>query len=663
MTNGNDLSDFENKLLKELEESTRPALPQLIAKYITFKKEGKSDFLPIIFTCSLLALTCPEMFPKQPSGVIQQASKYLGNFLLAKGFPLPNDVESFLQDFCSFIDHCEGSDEDLIVNLANGLWNLLGEEIYRKNLKANSIAIWISYSTCRLLVVDRLTYFPTPGIFTQGVDGDAFLKGLPPNRHPPPGDNIPIGALVIPKSTLDNALSNCRSENELVSFDAHRLCLAFIKSKIKSITISWFQQHLRNNWSRTKLQSDPEAVSDLYAYNFEGCMLLFCGPFLTDLGKNVALKYIPSDSELKKLLSELTTVVDTPKDQSGRPAPTNEAEEVNFVGHCFWLTVLALNQATGSLIRNCNGLLKELGELLRMERQVPEFQKTRWYERVTLMIDEKIVFDFYLLDPKRVSLIEQFLTFTMLKISTAQIEEFVGLPEFLFDMILDILVYYGHLKVQWTERIEILVEFLMITLGKDRRITPRNPYLRAKVVEFLMTRLINLDSFPPSEICLSLIEFYVQVEVTGTSTGFYDKFSIRYQLATVMLELLDYPQHFKAMQALARAIKSVTCPFVRFINLLLNDVTYLLDESILKLTEIHKLPNKQENQESIGSNELATLERQCTGCMQLANVGTELLEKFTRSTPEPFARAEIVSRLANMLNLVFTHLLISTFVL
>jgi hypothetical protein len=640
-----DLSDFESKLLIELEESTRPVFPQLITKYNAYKKEGKSHLLSAIFTYSLLALTCPEMFPKQSTAVIQQGPKYLGNFLLAKGFPIPADIESFMQDFCSAISESKSSDEDLITSLVNGFWNLIGEEIYRKNLKANSIAAWIATSNCKSLLVERLTYFPTPGIFTQGVNGEAFLKSLPPNRHPPLGSNIPIGSLVIPKSVLDNAFSSCRSENELVYFDAHRLCLAFVKSKLKNATITWFQQHLRDNWSRTKLQSDSAAVSDLYAFNFEGCMLLFCAPFLSDLGKKVYLKYLPADAGLAKLLEELTTVVDSsPKDPS--------LEEISFVGHCFWLTLLALNQGTGSIIRNCNGLLKELSELLRVERDVPEFQKNRWYERVTSMVDEKLAFDLFLLDPKRITLIQQFMTFVMLKVSTASVEEFTGLPEFLFDLILDILVYYGHLKVQWTDRTEILVEFLVITLGKGQSATtPRNPYLRAKVVEFLMTRMIPLDALPPSDICLSLIEFYVQVEVTGASTGFYDKFSIRYQLATVMMELLDLPPHFKAMQALARAIKSVTCPFVRFINLLLNDVTYLLDESILKLTEIHKLLN----QESLtaGSNELNALERQCTGYMQLANVGTELLEKFTRSTPEPFARPEIVTRLANMLNLVY----------
>jgi hypothetical protein len=62
----------------------------------------------------------------------------------------------------------------------------------------------------------------------------------------------------------------------------------------------------------------------------------------------------------------------------------------------------------------------------------------------------------------------------------------------------------------------------------------------------------------------------------------------------------------------------------------------------------------QEDQSNVGGNELTALERQCTGYMQLANVGTELLERFTRSTPEPFARPEIVTRLANMLNLVFS---------
>jgi ubiquitin conjugation factor E4 B len=100
--------------------------------------------------------------------------------------------------------------------------------------------------------------------------------------------------------------------------------------------------------------------------------------------------------------------------------------------------------------------------------------------------------------------------------------------------------------------------------------------------------------------------------------------------------------------------------FVQLVNILLTDVTYLLDEGLSKLMDINKLQTYLEyppastnppdpyrcEQEQL----LATRERQATSCIPLANEAVSLLNKFTAFAPDAFVHPEVVDRLAQMLN-------------
>lgn len=91
---------------------------------------------------------------------------------------------------------------------------------------------------------------------------------------------------------------------------------------------------------------------------------------------------------------------------------------------------------------------------------------------------------------------------------------------------------------------------------------------------------------------------------------------------------------------------------------MLNDSTYLLDESITKLAEIHERqiemgletwssrpPREQQERE----HGLRTLERQCESYMMLANSTLDMLDYLTSEIVDPFLRSEVVQRLAAML--------------
>lgn len=96
--------------------------------------------------------------------------------------------------------------------------------------------------------------------------------------------------------------------------------------------------------------------------------------------------------------------------------------------------------------------------------------------------------------------------------------------------------------------------------------------------------------------------------------------------------------------------------FVQFVNMLLNDATYVLDEAFTKFPKMRTLERELENHSLPAEDrqkkeeELQTLGSQATSYMQLANETLEMMKLFTETLSEAFTMPEIVSRLASMLN-------------
>jgi ubiquitin conjugation factor E4 B len=100
--------------------------------------------------------------------------------------------------------------------------------------------------------------------------------------------------------------------------------------------------------------------------------------------------------------------------------------------------------------------------------------------------------------------------------------------------------------------------------------------------------------------------------------------------------------------------------FVRFVNLMINDVRYLMDESLSELAQIHNIQQEMADQAAWGATPLQqrreregalrSSERQATSYTQLGNSTVDMLKIFTAETKEPFMMPEIVDRLAAMLD-------------
>ena len=97
---------------------------------------------------------------------------------------------------------------------------------------------------------------------------------------------------------------------------------------------------------------------------------------------------------------------------------------------------------------------------------------------------------------------------------------------------------------------------------------------------------------------------------------------------------------------------------MRFVNLLLNDVTYLLDESFTAFNKIHTLSRelkvagsamedteRQEKQEALEESQ-----NKAKSYMQLTNESVATLKVFTDALADAFTSPEVVQRLADMLD-------------
>lgn len=90
----------------------------------------------------------------------------------------------------------------------------------------------------------------------------------------------------------------------------------------------------------------------------------------------------------------------------------------------------------------------------------------------------------------------------------------------------------------------------------------KNPYLVAKIVEVLFVINLSLPiklkndavyekfmDHPMSQTALpsALMKFYTDIETTGQSTEFYDKFTIRFHISIILKSMWERPIHKQVM--------------------------------------------------------------------------------------------------------------------
>ncbi|KAL1140342.1 hypothetical protein AAG570_000274 [Ranatra chinensis] len=237
--------------------------------------------------------------------------------------------------------------------------------------------------------------------------------------------------------------------------------------------------------------------------------------------------------------------------------------------------------------------------------------------------------------------------------------------------------------------LEPLLTALLVLMGSNSR--ARNPHLRAHLaqcLECLLPRDQDQPSLNPNplgvfyreklflehphraQIVESLLNVFVSIEMTGQSVAFEQKFNYRRPMYTVMDYLWGIPEHravFKRLSSEAEAnMEEVTPPlFLRFLNLLMNDAVFLLDEALANMAQLRQQQTARDNGEW---NELSPEERdrneqyfrQVGMTARFDNIlGKETihtLEYMSSEIKSIFCHSTMVDRIAAMLNYFLYHL-------
>nr|XP_020649731.1 ubiquitin conjugation factor E4 A isoform X2 [Pogona vitticeps] len=217
----------------------------------------------------------------------------------------------------------------------------------------------------------------------------------------------------------------------------------------------------------------------------------------------------------------------------------------------------------------------------------------------------------------------------------------------------------------------------------------KNPHLRAKLAEVLEAVMPHMDQeqnplvssiFHRKRVFCSykhaaflaeaLIKVFVDIEFTGDPHQFEQKFNYRRPMYPILRYMWDTDSYRESIKALANYasenLEAMTPPlFLRFLNLLMNDAIFLLDEAIqylskIKIQQIEKDRGEWDNlspearREKEASLQMFGQLARFHNIMSNETIGT--LAFLTSEIKSLFVHPFLAERIISMLNYFLQHL-------
>lgn len=238
------------------------------------------------------------------------------------------------------------------------------------------------------------------------------------------------------------------------------------------------------------------------------------------------------------------------------------------------------------------------------------------------------------------------------------------------------------------ESLEHVLTFITVFMGSVERM--KNPHLRGKLAEVLEAVMPHMESVSPGtaqpimfqrqrvfstyrhapQLAEALITVFVDIEFTGDPHQFEQKFNYRrpmYAILKYMWGEINYRESIKHLADYASEnLEAMNPPlFLRFLNLLMNDAIYLLDEAIQYLSKIKILQLERDRGEwdSLGPDARREKESSLQMFGQLGRfhnimsnetIGT--LAFLTSEIKGLFVHPFLAERIISMLNYFLQHL-------
>uniref|UniRef100_A0A8C0U0K6 Ubiquitin conjugation factor E4 A n=1 Tax=Cyanistes caeruleus TaxID=156563 RepID=A0A8C0U0K6_CYACU len=264
-------------------------------------------------------------------------------------------------------------------------------------------------------------------------------------------------------------------------------------------------------------------------------------------------------------------------------------------------------------------------------------------------------------------------------------------PEFFADNLGDFFIFLRRFADDILETsadsLEHILHFVTVFMGDVERM--KNPHLRAKLAEVLEAVMPHLDQAQnplvssvfhrkrvfcsyqhAAHLAEALIKVFVDIEFTGDPHQFEQKFNYRRPMYPILRYMWDTDSYRDSIKALAdyasENLEAMNPPlFLRFLNLLMNDAIFLLDEAIQYLSKIKVQQIEKDRGEWDSLSPEARREKESSLQMfgQLARfhnimsnetIGT--LAFLTSEIKSLFVHPFLAERIISMLNYFLQHL-------
>ncbi|KAH9480417.1 Ubiquitin conjugation factor E4 [Psilocybe cubensis] len=632
----------------------------------------------------------------------------------------PSDIDQFLQDFARRFEP-DNEIDDILAPVVRGL--LFHESLFRPEGLGGGDSSWRGViSGLEVLVsiksiagmITRMEEWNPPNATAATFERVSLLGplcrlGVFWTEWPAIGQSYFSEPLQRTREDVESSYSSLRATLKSLQSSLFQIFNALVRAsgETREAVLGYFARVISLNVKRAGMQVDPTTVaSDSFMLNMQSVLLNFAEPFMdanyTKMDRIDPLYYVHSnridlsDETRIKATSEEAHKWEEENKNSLAPPP-------NFISNIFYLTVAMSHYGYLRTIQTFNDLSKSSDELQRQLDMVqgdgswmtsPMRPRTEALIAMIKKEQNKVRIQQFTFEA---GLMEQDLVFRSIGftnfLATWLIRQadpkkthpnppvelplpkevpmsFRALPEYIVEDIVDYLYFAVQTspdKFEMAGKIELMT-FVLTFLTSTWYI--KNPFLKSKINDVLfmsiwgygrerngiLGNMLNSHPLALKHLMPALMHFYIEVEQTGASSQFYDKFNARRNISHILKVVWNNPTHREALNIEAKNVDK----FVRFVNLMINDVTYLMDESLSELTQIHNIQVEMDDKATWESKPLEyrreregtlrSLERHASGYTTLGRSTVELLKIFTAETKAPFMMPEIVDRLAAMLN-------------
>ncbi|KAL6706155.1 Ubiquitin conjugation factor E4 [Coniothyrium glycines] len=677
------------------------------SKNISNKNDPKFEILKetrrICFSYCIFAATMPEMFNEEAP-----AENPLTDRLILG----PDDERGVCYDFLTEAAQRIGEDDTVrealvgaMEHLSRRLANVSMVGDYKPYMLI--LRVFIRFPPLVAALSQSETFLPAD-VEPQDIETQTFL-GPFFRLSPMQGDvalNYFAGAAATDKGLVANAQRAVRMSLQTHQDELLDIANAFIKNKeSRERMLDWFALTVNKNHKRRAIQVDAKTVSsDGFMVNVTVILDCLCEPFMDATFSKIDRIDIDYLRRSPRVDIKDETKINADQKTSDEFYATKAEGTNNFITEVFFLTVAAHHYGTEAANSKLSSLQKDVKwlkkELVKMEAERPKYMTNPvqlavfdgHLKKVKDQIERGecsiLAIQGVLLDETTQARSMQLMRYVIvwllrlvtpgstfpkqelqLPLPKEQRVEFKCLPEYFVEDIVGnfkfITRYMPHIIT--TTQCEELVKICIAFLRSSEYI--KNPYLKSGLVTILFHGVWNIHgrpkgvlgdtlyghTFSMKHLLHALMKFYIECESTGAHTQFYDKFNIRYEIFQVIKCIWPNTIYRDNLATEARVNLDF---FVQFVNLLLNDVTFVLDESFTAFKEIHDiskaLKDAQANMEQTERQEqeekLTSAQGKAKSYMQLTNETVAMLKLFTEALADSFTKKEVVVRLAHMLD-------------